>query len=389
MSDHLPQRGIEEVLIPNGAPPRSPVVTYTKLLLQNEHSPLSLAFSLVLDSPFLLLPGFVFLLSAYLVAHIDVTPAIKSGLNHFAGGVVFSAAATELLPKLLKPEAPIPYILAGLAAGLALLTRPQQLLNVPMITGGLCVSGVEREPFGRESRGTGGARWTWQRGRGAKRWEGGSTCWVCKKSSSLHKVLVRGRTEYIWFVAELMVLLLVRRFFPHGHGDEEGGDSPHSHGATASSHSHGAGGHEHTGASSSHDTEEPKTPFHALEEGEEHRHDDITPPAPRSSTSYLTAVRKLPWNTIIAIGIDIFLDGLLVGISCATGAQAGFIMAISVALEMATLGGTLYASMGGGSSRRADRRVEEVARLVMVCMAFLILLGGVVGVVAMDSLCGR
>ena len=46
----------------------------------------------------------------------------------------------------------------------------------------------------------------------------------------------------------------------------------------------------------------------------------------------------LPWGLLVAIGIDIFIDGLLLGIGFAAGAKEGTLLAIALTIELLSLG---------------------------------------------------
>lgn len=61
-------------------------------------------------------------------------------------------------------------------------------------------------------------------------------------------------------------------------------------------------------------------------------------PAPGTVASTATASHQLPWGLLIAIGVDIFLDGLLLGIGFAAGAKEGTLLAVALAFELFSLG---------------------------------------------------
>lgn len=47
---------------------------------------------------------------------------------------------------------------------------------------------------------------------------------------------------------------------------------------------------------------------------------------------------KIPWGLLIAIGVDIFIDGLLLGIAFHAGNTEGILLAIALSLELLSLG---------------------------------------------------
>lgn len=56
---------------------------------------------------FLLVPSVVLMASSFSALAFKIPKNVEGALQHFAGGVVLSATATELVPEMLKPEAPI------------------------------------------------------------------------------------------------------------------------------------------------------------------------------------------------------------------------------------------------------------------------------------------
>ena len=63
------------------------------------------------------------------------------------------------------------------------------------------------------------------------------------------------------------------------------------------------------------------------------------PAAGGSAPIPATAVpASLPWGLLVAIGIDILIDGLLLGIGFAAGAKEGTLLAIALTIELLSLG---------------------------------------------------
>ncbi|MDJ0366491.1 transporter [Hymenobacter sp. H14-R3] len=77
-------------------------------------------------------------------------------------------------------------------------------------------------------------------------------------------------------------------------------------------------------------------------------------------SSFRTSAAPLPWGLLVAIGIDIFIDGLLLGIGFAAGAKEGTLLAIALTLELLSLGlATAVELRQGGHGR--GRAVAIVA----------------------------
>ena len=60
-----------------------------------------------------LVPVLAAILGAIAAAYARPTPAVVSGVQHLAAGVVFAAAAAEVLPDLMRFEAPIATLVGG------------------------------------------------------------------------------------------------------------------------------------------------------------------------------------------------------------------------------------------------------------------------------------
>ena len=77
-----------------------------------------------------------------------------------------------------------------------------------------------------------------------------------------------------------------------------------------------------------------------------------------------------PAGMLLAIGVDLSLDGLLLGIGFAAGATEGTLLAIALAFEMLSLGLALTVELTRAGAPRAR------AILFPVALAFLTLVGG-------------
>ena len=81
--------------------------------------------------------------------------------------------------------------------------------------------------------------------------------------------------------------------------------------------------------------------------------------------------RPFPTALTIAVGTDALVDGLLIGISSASGAQAGFVITSALSIEMGFLGLTFASTL-----RKQSRQMRLLAILLP---PLLLLLGGVCG----------
>jgi ZIP family zinc transporter len=74
------------------------------------------------------------------------------------------------------------------------------------------------------------------------------------------------------------------------------------------------------------------------------------------------------WSMAAIVGIDIFIDGILIGVMLSTGQKAGVLVTIALAVELLTLGLATAADMGKGGSSRA-RILTTIAVLAALPLA--------------------
>ena len=100
-------------------------------------------------------------------------------------------------------------------------------------------------------------------------------------------------------------------------------------------------------------------------------------PAPSAAAS-APAPPALPTGMIVAVGIDIFIDGLLVGLGFSVGAKEGWMITIALALELVSLGLAVGATLlPFGTARTA---------LVASLLASALLVGAGAGVAIIPRL---
>ncbi len=89
---------------------------------------------------------------------------------------------------------------------------------------------------------------------------------------------------------------------------------------------------------------------------------------------------KLPMGLIVGIGVDILIDGLLLGIGFAAGAKQGTLLALALAGEFVSLG--LATATELGQSGMAKNK----AMTLLTGLALLVVVGGFIGGVFLPGL---
>ena len=91
-------------------------------------------------------------------------------------------------------------------------------------------------------------------------------------------------------------------------------------------------------------------------------------PEPSAATAAASTTAALPWGLLVAIGIDILIDGLLLGIGFSAGAKEGTLLAIALTIELLSLGlATAVELRQGGHGK--GRAVAIVAILSLLLLA--------------------
>jgi len=91
---------------------------------------------------------------------------------------------------------------------------------------------------------------------------------------------------------------------------------------------------------------------------------------------------RAPTGLIVATGLDVTIDGLLIGIGFAAGAKQGALITVALTLELLFLGLAVAAALGATGARRG-RVIGTIAGL-----AALLLVGATIGTVALGGLTG-
>lgn len=79
-------------------------------------------------------------------------------------------------------------------------------------------------------------------------------------------------------------------------------------------------------------------------------------------------VSQIPVAFLVAIGVDVFIDGLLLGIGFASGAQAGMLLAFAIGLEMFSMGMAVASELGseGIPKGKVIRHIVQLSSLFIV-----------------------
>ena len=83
---------------------------------------------------------------------------------------------------------------------------------------------------------------------------------------------------------------------------------------------------------------------------------------------------------VSAVGVDLFIDGILIGVSFLAGARGGILIAIALAMEILFLGLSTTATLGSRSVG------IKTLLLLSFCLALLIPIGSIVGATLLSQL---
>jgi ZIP family zinc transporter len=91
----------------------------------------------------------------------------------------------------------------------------------------------------------------------------------------------------------------------------------------------------------------------------------------------------LPWGLLVAIGIDIFIDGLLLGIGFAAGAKEGTLLAIALTIELLSLG------LATAVELRQDGHGKGRAVAIVAGTSLMLLIGAGIGTTVLRGATGN
>lgn len=106
-------------------------------------------------------------------------------------------------------------------------------------------------------------------------------------------------------------------------------------------------------------------------------------PAAASSGLPTAATAALPWGLLVAIGIDIFIDGLLLGIGFAAGAKEGTLLAIALTIELLSLG------LATAVELRQDGHGKGRAVAIVAGTSLMLLIGAGIGTTVLRGATGN
>lgn len=89
--------------------------------------------------------------------------------------------------------------------------------------------------------------------------------------------------------------------------------------------------------------------------------------------------KALPWGILTAIGIDLLLDGILLGIGFAAGAKEGVLLALALALECFSLGMATVTTLVGSSLSR------KTVIIILLCLSALFIAGALIGLLLLHG----
>lgn len=92
-----------------------------------------------------------------------------------------------------------------------------------------------------------------------------------------------------------------------------------------------------------------------------------------------TAITGLPTTLLVALGVDIALDGLLIGVGFAAGEKQGLLLTIAMTLEVLFLGVSASAALSGGGASRS------MIALITAGLGGLLLMGAGLGAAVLSG----
>jgi len=92
----------------------------------------------------------------------------------------------------------------------------------------------------------------------------------------------------------------------------------------------------------------------------------------KSETEFIASEGKLPMSLLVAIGVDIFIDGLLLGIGFSAGSTEGMLLAIALSVELLSLGMATATELGQNKlSKKKSITVIAILSIVFFASAVL------------------
>jgi ZIP family zinc transporter len=89
---------------------------------------------------------------------------------------------------------------------------------------------------------------------------------------------------------------------------------------------------------------------------------------------------KLPMSLLVAIGVDIFIDGLLLGIGFSAGSTEGMLLAIALSVELLSLGMATATELG------QNKLTKQKSILVIAVLSVVFFISAVLGATLLHNL---
>ncbi len=86
------------------------------------------------------------------------------------------------------------------------------------------------------------------------------------------------------------------------------------------------------------------------------------------SKEVMTNKNKLPVSLLVAIGVDIFIDGLLLGIGFSAGNMEGMLLTIALSIELLSLGMATATELGDNEVSKP----KSIGLIILLAMVFFI-----------------
>lgn len=100
----------------------------------------------------------------------------------------------------------------------------------------------------------------------------------------------------------------------------------------------------------------------------------------KEDTEVVIIKNKLPLSLLVAIGIDIFIDGLLLGIGFMAGSTEGILLAIALSVELLSLGMATATELG------KNNLTKQKSVTLIISLAFVFFISAVLGATLLHNL---
>lgn len=100
----------------------------------------------------------------------------------------------------------------------------------------------------------------------------------------------------------------------------------------------------------------------------------------KEGTEVITSAGKLPISLLVAIGVDIFIDGLLLGIGFSAGSTEGMLLAIALSVELLSLG------MATATELSQNKLTKQKSITVIALLSIVFFASAVLGATLLHNL---